>query len=140
MAISKAHTALMAKIGAFKGNAITPVQFSSFIRPVDQTECNGKAYMPGELRNFDLDPFWRRYPFCAQMSANFKNQTCVLYVWRNDRAGVNGAFGATLTDESGNILTRGVLSGMSRPCAARAWEVLAALESMAGLIPKKEAA
>lgn len=36
------------------GNVSSNIQQSWFVRPVSQTECNGKQHVPGHLRNFDL--------------------------------------------------------------------------------------
>lgn len=40
--------------GFYKGNAITNVQVSSFVRPHSMVKCNGHSFPPGQLRNFDL--------------------------------------------------------------------------------------
>jgi hypothetical protein len=39
------------------GNVWADVQFSGFIRPRTETECNGQIYAEGQLRDFDLKPF-----------------------------------------------------------------------------------
>jgi hypothetical protein len=39
------------------GNVIGSVQYSSYIRPTEEVECNGFTNPPGHLRNFDLEMF-----------------------------------------------------------------------------------
>lgn len=41
------------------GNCIGGCQFSSYIRPYSETQCNGLSRPPGHLRDFDLEPFKR---------------------------------------------------------------------------------
>lgn len=42
------------------GNVWGRGQFSSYIRPRSETECNGFTNAPGHLQNFDLKPFEER--------------------------------------------------------------------------------
>lgn len=39
------------------GNVVSNTQFSSFVRPFGETECNGTHFHPGELLDFDMKPF-----------------------------------------------------------------------------------
>lgn len=39
------------------GNVVANTQFSSFIRPFGETECNGIKFRAGELLDFDMKPF-----------------------------------------------------------------------------------
>lgn len=39
------------------GNVFSNVQIGAFIRPKNQTECNGKTFAAGELQEYDLKPF-----------------------------------------------------------------------------------
>jgi hypothetical protein len=39
------------------GNVIGDVQYSSFVRPRDELECNGFVNEPGHLQEYDLKPF-----------------------------------------------------------------------------------
>lgn len=41
----------------FTGNAITNTQLSFFVRPVNETECNGFKNAPGVLFKHDIDGF-----------------------------------------------------------------------------------
>lgn len=46
--------------GIMTGNAITDVQVSLYVRGRDNTECNGTAFRPGELRDKDLQGWVER--------------------------------------------------------------------------------
>jgi hypothetical protein len=39
------------------GNHWGNTQWSNYVRPVDETECNGQQFPPGHLRRFDYDQF-----------------------------------------------------------------------------------
>lgn len=41
------------------GNVVSDVQFSSYVRPADELECNGFVNEPGHLQNFDIRQFHR---------------------------------------------------------------------------------
>lgn len=41
------------------GNVYSNTQTSSFIRPFNETECNGLSYCKGDLMNFDMKEFQR---------------------------------------------------------------------------------
>jgi hypothetical protein len=44
------------------GNVMSDVQFSSYVRPADELECNGFTNEPGHLQNFDIQQFRRSRP------------------------------------------------------------------------------
>jgi len=72
------------KIGVMGGNVIGDAQLSSFIRPFTETTCNGLNMRPGELQNFDLEPFLRpdnRMPASFEKAVREKTQSrsAVLY-------------------------------------------------------------
>lgn len=69
------------------GNACTDGQFSSFIRPYTETECNGFTNPPGHLRKFDLKPFFDIPKHVLNRVLELtQTQGCILYRWRH----VNG--------------------------------------------------
>lgn len=119
---------LVATQGAHRGNVVGDLQFSWFIRPTHETECNGFYFKAGHLHTTDLKPF-DRYPFAIQMAEQFSHQKTVLYVWRRNRRGMPPlVFGATITDAGGRILERRVLH------ARNARATVAYLEEAARLI------
>lgn len=55
----KAFDTLANKQGIFTGNVSGDAQFSGFIRPSSELECNGRTNPPRHLQDFDLAPFIR---------------------------------------------------------------------------------
>lgn len=128
--MNKRLAALVAKNGVHQGNAVTDVQVSNFIRSTTEIECNGGLFEPGRLRQYDLDPYWRRYPFAVPMTQHHEQQTCVLYVWRTPHT----TYGATLTDVDGKILRRTTLDHLTPRAKANALAAMETLETAAGLL------
>jgi hypothetical protein len=52
------------------GNVIGGGQYSSFIRPHSETECNGRENPPGHLRSFDLKLFHLSYSVKKWLESN----------------------------------------------------------------------
>lgn len=52
----------------FKGNAITDTQYSNYIRPKAETECNGMVFAEGYLRKSDLNG-----GICLRMPQQYKD-------------------------------------------------------------------
>lgn len=75
------------------GNVISNVQYSAFIRPHGQTECNGHTFAPGVLREFDLKPFRAGYRIPSYILRILAEQTepVILYVIRHKKR-VHGWF------------------------------------------------
>lgn len=46
-----------AECGVMRGNVTSGTQCSTYIRPFNQTECNGFTREPGVLQDFDLKPW-----------------------------------------------------------------------------------
>lgn len=58
MVFESAHKTFNRKVGAIiDGQVIGNCQTSYCIRPYNETECNGREYPPGNLRNCDFDWF-----------------------------------------------------------------------------------
>lgn len=97
---------LAATTGVHRGNVIGDLQFSWFVRPTHETECNGFYFKSGHLHTTDLKPF-EPYPWAIRMAERFSHQKTVLYVWRRNRRGMPPlVFGATITDDGHHILDR----------------------------------
>ena len=54
------------------GNVYANTQYSSFIRPWKETECNGFTNPEGHLMNFDMKPF-----------RNFRIPKCIMEILKN---------------------------------------------------------
>lgn len=115
--------------GVYRGNVLSPIQFSQYVRAHDVTECNGRENPPGHLRAFDLDGL-KAYPLAQRLAERAPQVTTVVYVWRHNRAahGRPVVYGATLATPEGVIL-RSVQSLR----APRAYAVCMELEKLAGL-------
>lgn len=112
------------------GNVWSNVQFSNYIRPDSETECNGFHFPRGKLREADLKPYREHHPFAVRLADHCKNVECVLYVWRTKYA----VYGATLTDTAHRILRRCVRTGPGFT------DAVLGLEAAAHLLPIRVAA
>lgn len=97
----------------YHGNAVTNGQYSSYIRPFKQVECNENYFEMGKLQDFDLQPFIdRKVPNnvidAARKAAN-ENGGCCLYMFRHfprkDHMIVHG-YVITKTEKAGSALLR----------------------------------
>ena len=140
MAIPKIVQHLAADTYVGRGSVISDLQYSDFIRPHNETDCNGRTNPRGQLRDFDLKPFRVRFPGAVMLanqdaaSQGGMDRTTVLYAWRHNRGAMqrNGErrtvfYGATLADEFGMILRRHVNN------TPHAYDVVRYLENAAGL-------
>lgn len=59
------------------GNHLGNCQFSSYIRPVFETECNGHTFAPGELFDFDMKPF-KEMPTYVRAAIRAMNRTVIV--------------------------------------------------------------
>lgn len=66
------------------GNVIGNGQFSNYIRPENETECNDRIFAAGELRDFDLKPFKNGYKLPDYLEkvvkAHTRTECAILYV------------------------------------------------------------
>lgn len=71
------------------GNVHADTQFSAYIRPHNEVECNGKTFKPGELQAFDLKPFLQigcpSYVLRIVRQENEKHGKICLYQFRHWR-------------------------------------------------------
>lgn len=129
MSIPMVITKLLNKGGAYTGNAVTSLQLSTFIRPVDQTECNGFYFEPGYLRNKDLETFATYPRALAYFKRTTLSQRYVAYLWRRAAAKNHIViYGATVATDDGLIKFSYVFQS-----STRAFEIVKALEDAAGL-------
>jgi hypothetical protein len=65
-----------------RGNVYSNTQISSYIRPYNQTEWNGKTVQKGELQNYDLK-FFGKLPFEVEeaVRAYAKDKSIILYMF-----------------------------------------------------------
>jgi hypothetical protein len=66
------------------GNVIANTQYSSYIRPFTQTECNGFTWNPGYLRETDLRMFKElgvSERILSQVRTHTRDQEAILYVF-----------------------------------------------------------
>lgn len=94
-----------------RGNVIAGLQFSGFIRPNCETECNGFSFPAGYLREHDMAQFRKYYPAAARLADRYADSkdSLILYAWRRARQGSGGGaivYGATITDAGHNVLAR----------------------------------
>lgn len=71
------------------GNAVCATQYSSYIRPWSETECNDISFKPGELLEHDLRPFLK-HGLPADISENLRfkerSEKRILYMfWTSPR-------------------------------------------------------
>lgn len=69
--------------GLGTGNVWGSTQFSSFIRPYTQTECNGYTREPGHLQDFDLNSFKSYLPrwVIERVKDLAKEKSVILYMF-----------------------------------------------------------
>lgn len=76
------------------GNVMSNVQFSSFIRPVSETECNGFTFDRGHLFNVDIKAFRPDLPSWIENWLRSLDTKVILYQIRHwsgrDRKHVHG--------------------------------------------------
>ena len=89
------------------GNHLGNCQFSSYVRPVSETECNGRIVPPGELFAFDIDAFWEM-PMYVQAAIRKMNRTVVVSEIRHHigphRARCKVIHGYIVTDDNDRLL------------------------------------
>lgn len=91
------------------GNAYCNTQYSGFIRPYKETECNGFTKPQGDLLAFDLQPFKRfRMPKAIEDVLRDKNRekSVILYMFFiTNKEGRVEPFSWVLTDYDYNLIT-----------------------------------
>lgn len=109
------------------GNVIAPTQFSSYIRPAQETECNGQTWSEGHLQRFDLQSFAEYgLSHCldeVRKIINERGTQAILYLFRHksgERIIEDGLLLTTGADEGYLELQRWYLN--SQPKASSAFE------------------
>jgi hypothetical protein len=90
------------------GNMISDGQFSSYIRPESETECNGFTSPTGHLREFDLKPFQPFLPHNvreAVLSAT-KRKQMILYMFSHISRGERVIHGFILTESNYKLVRK----------------------------------
>ena len=100
------------------GNAICNTQFSSFIRPFSQCECNGFVRREGELMHFDLNPFKKwRVPSAIQdvLKDRERKDSVILYMFftNNKEFGIE-PFLWVLTSREHKLIRSSLVFGYKR--------------------------
>ena len=93
------------------GNVIANTQFSSYIRPYNETECNGLTRPAGELLKFDLQ-YFRNIPerIINILWDKTRTESYILYQFSvyNKKYNERDIIGYVLTDYNDNLITYAV--------------------------------
>lgn len=81
-----------------RGNVISDVQFSNYVRPFNETECNGYVRPEGYLRDFDLNHF-KTLPINIREYIKFvtDNESVILYEVRHWNGNTKVVHGYVIT-------------------------------------------
>jgi hypothetical protein len=104
------------------GNVWGVVQFSQFIRPTNEVECNGATFKPGELRDFDLKPFsLHQFPSVRKAVMEYANagKKIILYKFRHFNGQKEIIHGFVITDANYKLLKKFI----TRP-TYKSWSVI----------------
>lgn len=103
----KTFNKAVSRMGFGVGNVCSDVQHSSYIRPSQELECNGRINELGHLQKFDLDSFKSRLSGGILHSvgrlADLHNGVILYHVFYYDR-NERKSLGAVVTDENYNFL------------------------------------
>lgn len=104
------------------GNVISNTQYSSFIRPFRETECNGRTNPCGHLMNFDLAPF-RNYYIPEKIKSILldkeRKDSVILYMFYTTRQYRTVPFCWIVTDRDYNLLSSVVVTGYGESAQKR---------------------
>lgn len=94
------------------GNVFANTQISNYIRPWNQTECNGAAFPAGHLMNYDLQHY-RCIPEEIERVLYDKNRTksVILYQFRvwNEKNHESEPIGYVVTDRDHNLIAYSII-------------------------------
>lgn len=87
------------------GNVFANTQTSLFIRPYNETECNGRENPKGHLMNFDLQTFRSiPEPIREIIYDKTRERSVILYKFRVWRGSYEDIFAYVITDDSHNYI------------------------------------
>lgn len=92
--------------GLHRGNAVTALQLSNYIRAHRQVACNGFIFNPGELQSFDLQRFRASMPLgvMRQVEEMTAEREAVLYQVSHYSGNTRHVHGWICTDVHGRFL------------------------------------
>jgi len=87
------------------GNQIGNTVLSGYIRPYNQTECNGRIVPEGQLQEYDLGWLAKEAPEIAKQWIRRQNKDAsfILYVFFHRSKGVKIIHGSIITDDEHNF-------------------------------------
>ena len=90
-------------------NVLSDGQFGACIRPRTGTECNGRSWPPGELRDFDLKPFRTKMPPSLEKRVLEATETqganlSMIFHYNKDRMIVHGFILSTGASEGHRLI------------------------------------
>lgn len=91
------------------GNVWGGVQFSQYIRPTNETECNGATFPPGQLRDYDLRPFGlHQFPRVLEAVMEYADagRPVILYKFRHFNGERETVHGFVITDTNYHLLKK----------------------------------
>lgn len=93
------------------GNAITNVQLSNYIRPRNETECNGFKFAHGALQKVDLDTLFRQNNLLRAArryidTPFFETNAAIAYVFFHYVGDKRHIHGVLITDKNYQLLRR----------------------------------
>lgn len=91
--------------GIHKGNAITALQVSNFVRPRAQVICNGFSFPPGALRDHDMGRFRASMPIEVQreIAAMTEEREAIVYQFGHYVGDTRRLHGWLCTDVHGRL-------------------------------------
>ena len=91
--------------GIHKGNAITALQVSNFVRPRAQVVCNGFSFPPGALRDHDMGRFRASMPIEVQrdIAAMTEEREAIVYQFGHYVGNTRRLHGWLCTDVHGRL-------------------------------------
>lgn len=91
------------------GNVWGGVQFSQYIRPTNEVECNGATFPSGHLRDYDLKPFnLGRFPYVLKAVKEYADagKQVILYKFRHFNGERETVHGFVITDTNYYLLKK----------------------------------
>ena len=105
------------------GNVLSNIQTSSFIRAATDTECNGRHYAPGKLRQFDVDHYARNAPAHVRRALLrlTESDTVIFYCFHSTTGGKRTVHGYAITSRDYTLLADYVTGPTGKSAAVMEW-------------------